>query len=1351
MSSEYLPPESTKLPFNFSRQGYSPASNTSVLFNFALEGSFGTLRAAVNVMQPYWETTHTYAKSCPKYVVGYGSGGVQIIKGRCLFGGIRDLRGIITGLPMLYTVGNLPAYINSVLNASQSDLSSYCFSIKPEDLSAYSGGHSPKNIGGAITGVKKKGLGDFPAFAGGHTPGDIHAYIGVHQSINLHSSITVIKRKGVVDLNGSIDTHLPGNLSSIIDMHRATTLRANIRAYNSIYKYFPAFIHSWTEDNLNSTIDAHRWGSLNAIVGSFGKGVGDLNSYIFVERYKSINNLSSQIDIHKANNLRLSITGVKTEIFNLNSSVHSWVTTGMNAVIDTHLSERLRSSIVSRYSAIKNLRGSIRSWYRENFSNISSIIDMHQPVDLHSFIGMHQPGNLPVIASGHIAGHLWIVLRTWHTNIYKDLHSYIIGWQQGNMSAYLGGDLPIDLRVYLRAWQRNVPLNFPVFIHSWENSPNLDSSINIHQPESIRSAIRGWGISQKNLNIILHSWQINNLTSYIATHPYNKIRSSIKGWFRNASKNMSGAIKGWQFDSLSSVVDTHIWGVLGATVFPHPPPPIYATIRGWAVKQQKDLHANMHGWQGGNLGAISGGHKYGALNIILKSVHISVIKDITAIVHGWQMSDLGMIIKGGHLPSDLGILLKGVVVGTTKDLYANARGWQQTNLGVTTKGGHRPQNITAYVNIFQSIYKNLKSSIRGWIENSIPAIIGGHLYEGITSSIRPWYIEKFKNLSGHIYGWDKLELQSAIGTHAPATLRGLVKPSVITNKLFPAHIHSWQQVNLNMTLGGTHDPIKLFAQLQAKQRRSTILPASIYAWHERYLLSSLNIVFPYDLQAIIYLIPPSDLSGYLKARFFTSLPSRIYGWQDYNLSANIHQIWSKNLLVSIYGRMDTKKNLSSKIKGYGSEYQDLYGHITAFQWNSLNAILRATYLSSIHAYLFAVAPKNLYGHVHAWHERFLQGILNGQNYPWNLTAQIYPKGNWATFTANILPRKDREIYGDLVLSVHPWDIRSFTAYITGSNAPALSAYLNPLGHANDLHGSIRPKMIRLTTIISIPTQIHSNISATINYPCFRTGYSFLSSSIYTKYKGDLYAYIKPIFYNYKPKSLSAKTGYTDAYLEVDKLKLSINIHPSEFFTEDKVKLLLSLLDADSLLTAYIRGTLRYNGISAQIVCDTIPSYTFGTVLQNREIVVNKTYDQIFKTFEVVELAFKSAVKDYFFSSAGGFAWKSDRYDRWIFDVRSILPPDVSLGTIRRLHKATTIYDLKKFRNIDDAVRAAITYVTEYPQSTLSASIINLGTYKTLSSIIVPRYIINSKNSLESTITPVGNVVLINEKESITKI
>lgn len=1391
--AEYLPPESTKLPFNFTTQGYASPGSTSILFDFAPQGTFGTLKAAVNVMQPYWYTTHTYAKSCPKYVVGYGSGGVQIIKGRCLYGGIRDLQGIITGLPKGLTTSTLPVYINSVLNNNQSDLSLYCYAISPSNLSAYSETHLPKDIRGYISGVKKKDSGNLSTFIDTHSPGTIHSYIGVHLPATLRSSLTVLKHKSSGDINSLIDTHLSislsGNISadyprnihaslrscrqeikdlntyitviknkslqymsSIISAHLPTVLGASIKIIRSDYANLPSSIKLWTDNNLNSTIDAHRWGSLNAIVGSFGKGVGDLNSYIFVEKYKGYSSVTSEISTHTFGNLKFNITGVKSDLCNIPSSVHGFEIAYLNATIDTHSSVNIGSSIKGWYSTYKNLRGTIRSWYTNNYQNLSTAVDSHFPVYLQSVIGTHQPSNMLSFIGGHIHNHIYSIIRSWHRNLDKYLMGNIRGWQSNTISSTIGGHLHSNLNMYLRVWQSNITIDFPSYIHSWEKSPDMTAIIFSHGPEKISSTIRGWGTEiQKILTAKVRSWQVGGLSSEILSHQYVKIYSSIRGWANNINRNLYSSIKGWQSSDLGGAIDSHIWAILGATVFPHPPPPIYSSIRGWASNIQKDLDSHIYGWDKGNISSTIGGHLYKSLNILLKSIHIGIISDLSSSLHGWQQADLSMTVKGGHVPSNLGILMKGVVVGDIKNISSNLHGWQTSDLGISIKGGHSPINMIGYINIFQSTYKNLKSSIYGWQDEELTSNIDGHISGKLSSSIRSFYINKEIMLRSAIYGWQSSDLPSMISSHTPEILRGMIKGEEVTSILLPAYTYGWQISGIGIILKDTHFPENLTAQLQAKQRHINSLTALVHSWHIKNITAILNVVFPMDLQASLYPIEPVNLSSYLKPRLITTLPSYLKGWQKLDLTAAIYQIWDKYLSASIYSRTDTSKNLTSRIKGCGDAFDSLYGSIVAIYWKPLYATIRATYLSSISSYLYAIPPKNLSSRIKVWHERFLQAELNGQNYPWNLTAQIFPGGGLSKLNALIYPRKDREISNNLSIIIHSWETRVLSAFILVDNAPSLSAYLNTLGHTKDLHGSIRPKMIRLTTTINIPTQVHDNLSATINYPCFKTDYSTLYATVDVKYKGDLYAYIKPIYTNYRIAGLSASIGYTDAYLEIDKIKLSINIHNSEFFTEDKLKIMLRLLDAESLLTAYIRGTLRFTGISARIVADPIPGYSFGATPKNREIVINKTYDGIFKEFEIVEMLFKSTVKDYFYSTDGNFAWKSDKNDRWILNVKSILPPNTTIGTIRRLHKATSMYDFKKFKSVDDAIRAAMDHVTEYPQSNLGASIVNLGIYKTLGGIIVPRYIINSKNSLESTIIPVGNVILVNEKESVTKI
>jgi len=564
-------------------------------------------------------------------------------------------------------------------------------------------------------------------------------------------------------------------------------------------------------------------------------------------------------------------------------------------------------------------------------------------------------------------------------------------------------------------------------------------------------------------------------------------------------------------------------------------------------------------------------------------------------------------------------------------------------------------------------------------------------------------------------------------------------------------ISGWQPLDLGMTLAGTHDPVHLSSVLYVRQREVRLLQAFIYAWHAGNLPATLNIVHPFDLPTFLRAVPPVSLSAYLKVHPQSIISASTYGWQASDLGAYINQIWQEYLPARVTGRDDMFKNLQGRISGYGSTYSDLNSFIRVLHWRLLGGTIRATYLGNLPTYLYAIPPRDLITRIHAWDVRNLQGIINGQDYPWNMTAEIYPMGRWSGLYANINPSKATEVYSSLQTRIHPWEMRSLPAYILGANALFLGAYLNPLGYSGDLHAAIRPKMIRLTTVISISTLSHKDLSAMINSPCFRTGYSYLPAFLYAKYKSDLYAYIRPLQYNNKPSLMPAKTGYADSYLEVDKLKLSITIYPAEFFAEDKYKLVLSLFGAENALTAYVRGTLRYGSMSAYIVGEKIEPYTFDSLLKNREKVIHKTYDGVFQTFETVEMAFKSAVKDYYYSSDGNYAWKEDRFQRWVLDVKSMLPADTALRLKRRLHRATTLYNLKRFTTIDEALRFAIAYVTEYPKSNLGASIYNRGTYTYLGGIINPRYIVSSKTILSSTINPVGTTIVLNEKTSISKI
>lgn len=861
MATDYLPPDGTRLPFNFTKDGYEPPSG-QLLFNFVSQGTTGTLQAAINVVSPYWETTHTYPKTCPKYVVGYGGGRVQIIKGRCLYGGIRDLRCLLTGLSIDEVTSNLPVYINSVLRNDQKDLPAYYYAVPPIDLSAY------------------------------------------------------------------------------IDVHQPDHLFASVRGWTTLYHDLPAFLQGIKKRSEDQIL----------------------------------------------------------------------------AIIDVHQPE--------------NLLGSVRGW-------VSS---------------------------------------------YHDLTALLQGINKRG-----GGQIP--------------------------------ATIGVHSPTDLPAGIGG-----------------------------------------------------------------HLWGTLGATIYRHYP---------------KNLSAHL-------IGSV-----------------VEVVLDLPVYVWGWE----------------------------TTFLSATARSWHREQQGV---------------------------------------------------------------VAGRIHGF----MERFLGANIP----------------------------------GTHFPVDLGGYFRAGHQEARLIGALIYGWAVSDLNASTNIVYPFDLGAYTNAILPEDLSAYLKVRYRQNLTASTYGWQFFGLGASINQIYADLLPASIYGRDDMYGDLRARLKGtVSSDHQDLALFIRSVLLADLTAQIRATYLSGITAYLYAIPPRDLVGRLRGWQEGNLQATMVGQDYPWNLTAEIYPTGQWVLLGASVYPKRAVEIYTTLNASAYSWEARYLGSSISGEDAHHLWATINALGYSSNLHARIVPKMIRLTTVVNVHTMNHLDLSAIINYSCFKTGFSDLSSNIYSKPKADLQAYIKVIRFNYKPVYLPAKVGYHNTVSEVDKFKLRINIHPSDVTFEDKLMLRFMVLAAGNFLGAYIRGTLRYDQLSARIVAEGVPKYKYPTPLQNREVVVHKNYAGVFEKFEYVELSFKSVVKDYYYSSDADYAWKKDRFERWILDVKSYLPTNTALQLKRRLHRATTLYDLRKFESVDEAMRYAISFVTEYPQGNLSASIWHLSSYAALGGIINPKYVRSSRKALSASISASGHTIVLGSSSGITKI
>lgn len=610
-----------------------------------------------------------------------------------------------------------------------------------------------------------------------------------------------------------------------------------------------------------------------------------------------------------------------------------------------------------------------------------------------------------------------------------------------------------------------------------------------------------------------------------------------------------------------------------------------------------------------------------------------------------------------------------------------------------------------------------------------------------------------KDLSGFIKGVgnDVSDLSAGISMHLPENIRGIIKPIHRVVIDFPGSIYGWQKLDLYANIL-MHPPKDLEASIFVKRRLDTDLNASIHAWHIKDLQARVDRVFPFDLSATLLTIQPVDLPAYLKTRYAIDLNSSLKGWGVKDLSAYIDIIFANDLNAEIYGRDDMFGDLRFRIKGRAIEVQRfLAASVSGVVGKDLNAILVPVYMSNLPGYVFPVLPKDISATIYAWHAFDLRATLNGQRALWDLLASIVPNNNLRLLGATICSKLGTRVPLNLPARIHSFRINYLTSSIGVIAAGNLQATLIPFGYSSNISASIYPKMIRLTAMIKVATMEHRDLSAMINCFCVYTGYVNLSAYIYTMHKSDLFAYIKALKYSYKPNTLSASTGYADTITEVDKYKISFTVVVSSMRTFDRYMIGFNIFGAVKYLSAYIKGIMQSVSLGASIVAKEVRTFNIGKI-QQVEHVVHLSYAGIFNTYEVVEMAFKSLVSDYYYSTDGDYAWKMNRLDRWILDIKSYLPKNEDLRLKRRLHRGTELYDLKRFSSIDEAMRHAIAYVTEYPQSNLGGSIYGIGSYVSLGAIISPVYTKPGVSYLSGMLTPVVPTIIVGiDQDGIEKI
>lgn len=567
------------------------------------------------------------------------------------------------------------------------------------------------------------------------------------------------------------------------------------------------------------------------------------------------------------------------------------------------------------------------------------------------------------------------------------------------------------------------------------------------------------------------------------------------------------------------------------------------------------------------------------------------------------------------------------------------------------------------------------------------------------------FVSGYKNLPALISGLYKRDLGSIIGVHEAGNIGGYLNVLSTTYDDITGSLHGFDTYDLNGILRGL-------------QHRS--------------LPSYLNPIVGVDLNAYLNVWPQRDL------------PGNIYGWSTSDLSAYLNTMQKYDLPVTI-GVHPPVDLPVYPLRVWAREVtSDLSAYLMGLVADDLPAYLRCKYFSDLNSYLFVIDPVYLTASIHGWDIKNLPASLVGTRYPYDLSASLTPIPEAIKDLGGFL----RAMYTrDLTANVHAWWVNNLSALIVSQTAPDLHAYINPTGYSRDLPSSIYPKRIRLTTVLSVSTMENLNLSAMINAACGSSMGLDLPAYIRCVYKSDLSALIRGYIQNWQQANLSASIGYSDNYSVIDKLPLSISLRAGKYRVEDKLPIYFSLFRGGSSLGAYITGILTSQDLSAEITATYLDNYHFDRSIDRfRVYFLNRM--GISETFETVELVFKSVVADYFYSSSGNVAWKTNRLDRWALELSSYIPRTEALNIRRKLHKAGTLYDLTRFNSVDEAMKHVIDYITTYPQSDLSALIQASGRFNNLQGILNVKEFITDYNSLPSQITCVKDQLVVGSDTGI---
>jgi hypothetical protein len=625
-------------------------------------------------------------------------------------------------------------------------------------------------------------------------------------------------------------------------------------------------------------------------------------------------------------------------------------------------------------------------------------------------------------------------------------------------------------------------------------------------------------------------------------------------------------------------------------------------------------------------------------------------------------------------------------------------------------------SLTAAINVLQLYQKTTYTYVK-----DCRTIIVGYTENGVQTITLPCRYGGIRDLGGYLYG---NPVSSDLGAYI----------KVIST-----------MGNLNALIRGTiKQSYDIKAYIKSLRFGLSDLPA--------FLLGNYIKV---DLKAYLNIISTQDLNAFLNPSWwhlYKNLPSYIKPTiqQHYNLGSIVNIIEIKNLDAFLTGDWwHGIKDLISNLMVFQSGYKDF--NITLHSWDlkDLRAIIDQIYskdlnayiLSTLHldlsAFLFPIVSKNLRATLQGFDYLNLPAFLLGVYGPNDLRAFIQGIPG-VDLKARIMSYLALGTTRDLKAKLESYFVYDLIAYVYGGNILNLNAYLKASGEYADLYAWIFPKLLHVKRTYNISLMNITNLGAIINSSCFSTSFSDLNVKLYAYASKVLNAYLNAG--ESYGGDLCAKINVTDIMVE-DKLDVSFFVNKNYTTLHIDVSNKAAGLVFDTLdvfyshniyrnsrtLQAYLMST-RFRSTStnltATIKCVTDAYYTSQSMLDNSHLRlgVYKLQNTRLDWRREIEILFKSQAKNYGYVEGTHKAYRLDASKHWIIGIEGFdyVP---GIGVERGKVKQRYLFDLRKYKDIDAAIRDAIERVSVLKSSTLKISIngvISTWPYKDLNTYLYSR-------------------------------